>query len=266
MTPLHKLFLRPLALVLVACATLTAMAQDSVAQKAARAYHDKNYNEARILYEQAASEQGVSAELYYNLGNTYYRLGNLSQAILNYERALKLSPSMDEARDNLHFVKEKNVIRDEGEVTFFTAGASAVARLMDSNGWATTALLLFLATIALALCYAFASTVKWRKWGFFGGIATLALCAIAVACAVSHYRAATARDAAIVTAEQATFGKSPREIADSSEVSFSLPEGYKVAVTDSVTAGTDSAATRWYKVSTHDGRVGWSDGKQITII
>ena len=263
---MHKLFFRIIALVLVACASIPCPAQDSVAEKAARAYHDKNYNEALTLYKQAANEQGVSAELYYNLGNTYYRLGNRGQAILNYERALKLSPSMGKARDNLHFVKEKNVIRDEGEVTFFAAGASAVARLMDSNGWATTALLLFIATIALALCYAFASTVKWRKWGFFGGIATLALCACAVACAVSHYHTATARDAAIVTAEQATFGKSPREIVDSSEVAFTLPEGYKVAVTDSVTAGTDSTATRWYKVSTHDGHVGWSDGKQITII
>lgn len=266
MTSRHNLLLLIVATILMACGSMPYAAQNELSEKAAKAYHDKKYNEALALYRQAESEQGVSAQLYYNLGNTYYRLGNRSQAILHYERALKLSPSFTAARDNLHFVKEKNVIRDEGEETFFAAGAGAVARLMDSNGWATTALLLFLATIALALCYAFASAVRWRKCGFFGGIVTLALCGVAVACALSHYHTAHSRQAAIVTTQQATFGKGPREIADSNDVAFTLPEGYRVKVTDSVLSGTDSLATRWYKVMTFDGNVGWSDNKQITII
>lgn len=246
--------------------TLSVNAQNALTDSAAAAYADKRYNEAIALYRQAEREQGTSPLLYYNLGNTYYRLGSRGQAILNYERALKLDPSFDSARDNLQFVKEKNVIRDTGDETIFSAAASNVSRLFSSNEWATLALVLFLVTLALALCYAFASSVALRKWGFFGGILSLTLCAVAIACAVSHYHTATARNHAIVTVTQAAFSNSPREIADSTDVAFRLDEGYKVTVTDSVTMTTDSVQVKWLKVSTFDGKEGWSDDRQITII
>ncbi|MDE6126918.1 MAG: tetratricopeptide repeat protein, partial [Muribaculaceae bacterium] len=56
-------------------------------QQADSAYAADNFTLAEKLYLKAASEQGVSTNLFYNLGNAYYRQGNLGKAIVNYERA-----------------------------------------------------------------------------------------------------------------------------------------------------------------------------------
>ena len=56
------------------------------------AYGQEDYIKAIELYEQTLREQGVSSDLYYNLGNAYYKHNEFAKAILNYERALLLNP------------------------------------------------------------------------------------------------------------------------------------------------------------------------------
>ncbi len=65
------------------------------------AYKDGNYDKAVKLYEQLVSEGVESADLFYNLGNAYYRQNRLGPAIANYERALHLRPGFDFATRNL---------------------------------------------------------------------------------------------------------------------------------------------------------------------
>ena len=79
----------------------------NIIAKADSAYLSDNFAEAVQLYEQALEELGPSAERYYNLGNAYYRQGQLGAAILNYERSLRLDPSNKDARENLEFVNSK---------------------------------------------------------------------------------------------------------------------------------------------------------------
>ena len=64
-------------------------------QSAAEAYSKENYKEAVQIYESLSDSVGVSPELYYNLGNSYYKLKNYPKAVLNYERAILLSPGDD---------------------------------------------------------------------------------------------------------------------------------------------------------------------------
>ena len=79
----------------------------SLADQANAAYQRDDFNSALSLYEQAAKEDGTSSLLYYDMGNTHYRLGNMGKAVLCYERALLLDPSNDDARTNLEFVNDK---------------------------------------------------------------------------------------------------------------------------------------------------------------
>ena len=86
---------------LTAMAETTASAAESIVNKANAAYEKDDFNQAVQLYEQAAKQEGTSSMLYYNMGNAYYRLGNMGKAVLCYERSLLLDPSNDDARTTI---------------------------------------------------------------------------------------------------------------------------------------------------------------------
>jgi len=75
-------------------------------EKAEAFYQKNDYGSAVETYEQILSEGVVSASLYYNLGNAYFKSGNLGKAVLNYERALQFSPEDKELKHNLDFVRD----------------------------------------------------------------------------------------------------------------------------------------------------------------
>jgi hypothetical protein len=155
------------AIVVAVMLPATARADNTYA-KANAAFTSGEYPVAVELYESLVSAGVVHEDLYYNLGNAYYRSGWLGPAIYNYERALRVSPGFSDARYNLavarEAVAEKVVDRlkkAEQEqwtislVTYFTIGELSVAFLVlnilffgglivlrfISNGFARTALL-----------------------------------------------------------------------------------------------------------------------------
>ena len=71
-------------------------------------YEKRNYQQAIKDYEELL-QNGVSYEVYYNLGNAYYRLDNIPRAILSYERALRLSPNDEDVRVNLKMAQSKTI-------------------------------------------------------------------------------------------------------------------------------------------------------------
>ena len=77
-----------LTLIIVLLTSLAANASNTAA-KADEEYNRENYKEAIALYEEAIKTDGVSSDLFYNLGNAHYRAGNVAESILAYERALR---------------------------------------------------------------------------------------------------------------------------------------------------------------------------------
>ena len=86
---------------------LYAESNTQLLKKANDAYQQENYNEAIDLYEQVAKQKIGSADLYYNLGNAYYKAGFNAKALLWYERALRLNPSDEDIMHNIAFVNQK---------------------------------------------------------------------------------------------------------------------------------------------------------------
>ena len=90
--------------ILIFVLSFTAWAQnDSIFNIANEAYADGNYQEAQRLYQSILKDDEMSSELYFNLGNTHYKLENLAQSIYYYEKALKLNPKDEAILNNLSF-------------------------------------------------------------------------------------------------------------------------------------------------------------------
>src|SRR5256714_14668424 len=99
---------RPSIFVLIiGFATMGGAADESVFIKANQDYAEGRYAEAASGYEDLVRAGNWSANLFYDLGNTRYRLGDFGQAILNYERALALDPRHPEAEANLRLARDE---------------------------------------------------------------------------------------------------------------------------------------------------------------
>ena len=220
------------------------------------AYVRGQYQQAIRDYE-ALLKQGASAELYYNLGNAYYRTENIPEAVLNYERALLLSPGDRDIRFNLQFARSKTFdkIVPESEMFFVTWYRSLVS-LMSVDGWARTALIALALTIVLLLVYLFSYRIWLRKTGFFGGVVLLLLFVGSNIFAWQQKKDLLNRKGAIIFAPAVTVKSTP---AVNGTDLFILHEGTKVVI-------TDGSMRDWKEIRIADGKEGWIESKHLRVI
>src|SRR5678816_4053372 len=83
-------------------------------------YLREHYQDAIQSYESIINSGKQSAEVYYNLGNCYYKMNKVAPAIYNYEKALLLSPNDKTIENNLHFAQKLQIddIKEIPEVGF----------------------------------------------------------------------------------------------------------------------------------------------------
>ncbi len=244
-------------LLLLAVMLVTSLGSYAVnKEEADSAYVRGEYQQAIQDYE-ALLKQGASAELYYNLGNAYYRTENITKAVLNYERALLLSPGDRDIRFNLQIARSKTIdkIIPESEM-FFVTWYHAVVNLMSVDGWARVVLFSLALAIVLALLYLFAEQIWLRKVGFFGGILMLLIFVMGNVFAWQQKQGLLHRDGAIVTATSVSVKSTPAK--NGTDI-FILHEGTKVTVTDSSMSG-------WREVRIADGKEGWVETNKLETI
>ena len=178
------------------CSVIPIKASD-ILHQADSAYTADNFQEAAAAYQHVIKEEGTSAEILYNLGNCYYRMGELGKAILSYERALRLDPTFDDARNNLEFVNSKIADRAGERGTFMGNALDSVANSAKSNTWSWLAFAFFVITLTGVVAYIFSSQVAVRKIGFFGGIVAFIACLCFIFLAFRSASIAMADDVAI---------------------------------------------------------------------
>ena len=220
------------------------------------AYVNGNYQKAITEYE-SLLKQGSSAEIYYNLGNAYYRTENITRAVLNYERALLLSPGDSDIRFNLQIARSKTIdkIVPESEM-FFVTWYRSLVNMMSVDGWGRTALISLALVIVLFLVYLFSARVWMQKVGFFGGGVLLVLFMISNFFAWQQRQNLLYRQGAIVVAPSVTVKSTP---AQNGTDLFILHEGTKVII-------TDGSMKNWREVRLADGKKGWIESKKIEVI
>ncbi len=239
-----------LYIVLLFCAF--PICAEPLLDRADSAYINKDYMTAVKLYEEASRILGVSTELYYNLGNAYYRSGKLGQAILNYERALHLDPANSLAKKNLEIAKTKTIDKIPDKRSFLTRLADSVVYLFDANTWAVISVIVFFLILGSTLCYLFIDKIIYRKIGFFGGIALIFVEIIALVISFISASHANNHNYAIIMIESAELSATPKNTTTSENDTAKLHEGTKVEIIDSVATPNDSTCRMWYNVKIND--------------
>lgn len=250
--------MRAITLIAAVTMALGAMAAgNSLVEQGNKAYEAKQYKKAVELYHKAMSD-GASAQLFYNMGNAYYRLNDRAGAILYYEKVLKLDPGNADARFNVQFVREKAQLVDDNGANYFSSLLGDWVSRASSNAWAVTAFIALLLALAGIACYRIVDNVTLRKVGFFGAIAMAAIMILALVCSIYMHNRCTGTHYAIIMTDKAPALKTPpiHNINNKEEaVAFTLREGTKVEIVDSILLKGSNPV--WYKIEAPDGKQGW---------
>ena len=221
---------------------------DSLWKAGVEAYSAGDWNQAAADWSGVAATGLRSKELYFNLGNAYYKDGDIAKAILFYERALRLDPSDADIRYNLDFVRNLTQDRiDEVPEFILKTWTRKVNYLLPSNAWAGLSLFLLALALVLGLLFLLGPTARARRTGFFTGIAAMLLALAAWGFARSQKADAERHDTAIVMRPVTSVTSSPSS--EAAKSLFILHEGTKVKVLDEVSGFTD--------IELADGRRGW---------
>lgn len=248
----------PLSLILLAIMifTIPAPATAITKKNADDEYKKGNYMQAIRDYEELL-KKGPSVELYYNLGNAYYRTDNITRAVLNYERALLLSPGDDDIRFNLQMARSKTIdkITPKSEM-FFVTWYKSLVNFTSIDGWANTAIVSIAIALLLILCYLFGKKILIRKAGFYGAMFFVLLFIASNIFAYEQRRILTRRTGAIITSTSAALKKTP---VANSEYNTIIHEGSRVEI-------IDDTMKDWKLVELEDGREGWIQSSQMERI
>ena len=245
-----------LLILVILCFACNVSAAPATKSSADIEYQKGNYLKASTDYEELL-RSGESPELYYNLGNCYYRLGYITKSIIAYERALRLSPGDSDIRYNLQFLRGKTIDKIVPiDDAFFVVWYKACLNSMSIDGWAKIGVFAFIFALILMSCFLVADRVVLRKTYFY---LSLISCLAFIVSNIFAYQQKTIlhnHDKAIVVSPAANVKKTP---AETSSEAFVIHEGTRVII-------TDDTLKEWLGVRLEDGKEGWIRTSQVEII
>ena len=253
----HAVLLLPLMMMPFAAQAGNDAYVDSLWTSANEAYAQGLWADAADGYEMISDMGLESAPLYCNIGNAYYKYGNLPKAILNYERALKLDPSYEDARFNLDLLNSGIQDRiDPVPELILKTWVRKLCYMTDSDSWAVLFIVFLAIFCSLALLFLLGRTVAARRSGFFTGIVMLLISMMCLCFAIWQKREYTSADEAIIMRPVTSVKSSPS--AESAKDLFILHEGTKVEILDQVGS--------WNNIELADGRQGWMRSADMEVI
>lgn len=245
----------------VLCHANGANASDAPARYAngCRLYSEGEYRAAVGEFKAAAA--GVeSSDIYYNLGNCYFRLNDYPHARWAYERAVRVSPSNADAKYNLRLTIAKLKSAGVQPQSFISSGFNTFVYSHGVAGWAVWALALFTIALVCVLAFLFAGRIWMRKGAFALAAVSILLMIVAfVAAGVQTYKAGRPSEAIVLQGGEVK--QSPS--ANSRAVTRVTP-GEKVNLTSNASDGVGVGG--WREVALGGGQKGWIPSSSIGII
>ena len=216
-------------------------------QKGNTAYTNAAYQQAVDAYQAALNTGLHSAELYYNLGNSYYRLNQVASSIYYFEKGLQLAPDDSDLQNNIRFAQ--NMTLDAIEplpVTQVTAFKNKLLAGLSLPQWAYLSVVCIWLFFLALLAYIFTKRTVIKKWFF-------ALALVAFSLSLGTHSLGSIKNSrlenetfAIVFSKRIDVSTEPN---NRSEVQFALHEGTKVQVLESF--------QEWQKIRIANGAEGW---------
>ncbi|MCG6189203.1 tetratricopeptide repeat protein [Maribellus maritimus] len=216
-------------------------------EKANAFYTTEEYQQAISLYEQILDSGEESAKLYFNLGNAYYKAGDVNNAILNYERAKLLAPNDEDIDFNLQIANQFVVTSiDELPKPFFVRWKQSVVNLYPADTWSLISVSAFVLFLVLLGLYLFGRSISVRRLSFWIGILAVIFSGFTFSFASIQKNKIKTRNHAVVFCPRVTVKSSP---AQNGTDLFLIYEGLKVEITDSLST--------WKEIRLSDGNEGW---------
>ncbi len=243
-----------------ATAVVNKTSDNAAVGQAIKLYDEGDFRQAIDVLEgemKVQKDKGLeSADLYYNLGNAYFRVNDLAHARLYYEKALLINPGDRDTRHNIEYVTTK--IEDKilvADTFFLSIWFRAVQNLFSSNTWAMMAVVLFIVFIACLVLFFFSRLISVKKTAFYIGIVSLVVVIFANVFAFRQKNKIQFRDTAVIMTGSAPIVSSPD--INSKEL-FILHAGTKVSIT--------KEDRNWYEIEIDNGSVGWVQKDKLEMI
>jgi len=208
-------------------------------------YTSQEFDSALIAYKKVLKSKMISKELYLNLGNTFFKLDSIPQAILFYEKGIKLAPGDADLSYNLQYcnklIKDKNPIKKSvllNELIFSFLGKSP-------NYWAYSSIILLGLVCVMFAFFRLSIDSKWKKINFYSGIIVLILFGITVLLSSISKSKINETKYGIVIKNSIKVRTEPSENASTA---FLLHEGSKAKVTAEI--------NEWIEISFNEKK-GW---------
>lgn len=220
-------------------------------------YREGKYRDAIAVYSSIIKQKGISPDIYYNLGNCYYRINDIPHAILHYERALKLAPADGDVRYNLSIARKK--IQDKNAVqydTFISAWWNSLANLFDLTTLKIISFLSFLLFLVIELLVRYDILKSLKRICRCCEYICLIICILSNLAAFQQYHNIVNNNGAIVMSEHVSIKSSPTDV---STDLFVLHSGTRLEI-------TDNSMKEWCRVKYDEVKQGWIKKNNIEII
>ena len=220
-------------------------------------YNDSKYEQSIQVYLQILDSGVHSPELYFNIGNAYYRINDIANCILNYEKSLKLDSSDNEVINNLNMVK--NALIDDIAVvppSFIDKQLNKISNLLDYSSWGTAMILLSFIFLLLFLIYFFSNKPIIKRTAFTSLFFIIILISLTAWISINTYEKNHLEKYAIIFSTKIEIKADPNE---RSENLLTLHLGTKVRIIDNFN-------DVWVKIKLVNGQEGWIKNDQIKMI
>jgi tetratricopeptide (TPR) repeat protein len=235
---------------------LSKQKADSLFKAANNAYNQGLYDSSAAIYQTILNQGVESGELYYNLGNAYFKAGDIPSAILYYEKAKKLIPNDEDVIYNLNIANSRIVDKIEKIPTlFYTKWWNYFYNMFTGNTWALFSIITFALLMLFVGLFVLGQTAKTKRIAFFSALLFMFLTAVSFGMASQKYYYGKSHTEAIVFIPTVTVKSSPS--ANSVDL-FVIHEGTKVSILDKV--------DNWVKIKIQNGSIGWLPAQDLKEI
>ena len=217
---------------------------------------ERALNHKQLKFTEIIEKGEHSENLYFNLGNAYYKVNDIANSILYYEKALKLNPRNKDVLNNLAF--SQNMLIDKIEklpTNQVSEFLKSISQTLNVNQWLTLGFILLYLFLIIFILYFFSSKSVLKRNYFTAFSVLLSLSLIFIFVGLNKFEKQKSYLEAIIFENKIDFRTEPNY---RSEVLFNLHEGTKVVIIEEL--------NDWALVEIDDGNKGWIELQSIKKI